>query len=105
MGLSGNLCHRVQWTFQLQLDHGPRHDLRQQLDTLVLSGSVAPGHQGHRMQHRFHVAFGDCGVMGINIDLSCSKTMATDMVLSSSLGLDVTIAQVTAKATQWQHGS
>lgn len=38
--------------------------------------------------------------MGIKIDLSCSRITSTDMILDSSVGLDVTTAPVKAKTTQ-----
>ncbi|KAL6036887.1 hypothetical protein STEG23_013887, partial [Scotinomys teguina] len=39
-------------------------------------------------------------VMDINTDPSCSRTMDPDMTLSSSLGLEITMAPVVTEATQ-----
>lgn len=38
--------------------------------------------------------------MVINTDYSCGRNTGTDMILSSSVGLKVTMVPVTAKATQ-----
>lgn len=45
------------------------------------------------------VPMGPCGNMDINIDPSFSRTANADTALSSSLGLDISIALVAAQAT------
>lgn len=42
----------------------------------------------------FHVAFGGTWAMDLNTEPGCGKTMEPDMVLSRSLGSDVTIIPV-----------
>ena len=120
MCLSGNRCHRVQCRPLLQ--HGPRHGL---VHILYLTGSsghsgqdssdssMTPGHQqGPQDVARPQVSCGlwwHCEGMGINIDLSCSRIMGTDMVLGSSLSLAVTTTPGDDKDQpvwpQCQHGS
>lgn len=67
-----------------------------------------PGHQqDDKMQPRTQLSYGLWGYhrdIIINIDLSCGTISGTDMVLSSSLGLNVTMAPDDSKNHPDQYG-
>ena len=70
-------------------------------DTMTSCGSTGqPDHHGLVVvwTSGIHVAYSGTVGMDINTEPGCGRSMDSDMVLGSSLGLDVTMAQVAAQA-------
>ena len=64
-------------------------------NTMTSCGSIGqPDHHGLVVTWTFgiHVAFGGTVDMDINTETACGRNMNPDMVLGSSLGMDVTMA-------------
>ncbi|KAL6051941.1 hypothetical protein STEG23_028104 [Scotinomys teguina] len=67
--------------------------------TMTTSGSTIPEHHGYTQTTDIHVAFSGNTGHRHQHGLSCSKTMDPDQALSSSIGLDITMAPVAVQAT------